>query len=194
MPPESGETEVRRGSNVGPLALTSARRGPVGCISAKNRALLLGRVPPGPRDLQAGGPCPGSPGPHTVLAAPTQLPDPSETPAITARGPVFWVRGPFPKGPGAAAGWCAAGWPGTRAEEAGEPGCTCLGGRGSPQLGPPRGFHSLVALGTTAHPVVPGGPCWFWPMLPGWSCTSRGLGGLLAEGAAHSCGLLVLGK
>ena len=59
VPPGSGETKVRCGSSVGPLVLTSARCGPVGCISAKSRARVLGRVPPGPRDLQAGGPAPG---------------------------------------------------------------------------------------------------------------------------------------
>lgn len=44
---------------MGPLALTSARRGPVGCMSAESRARVLGQVPPGPRGLQAGGPAPG---------------------------------------------------------------------------------------------------------------------------------------
>lgn len=117
-----------------------------------------------------------------MATAPTQPPDPSETPAICAGVPVFWVRGPFPKGPGEAAGWCAAGWPGTQAEEARKPGCTCLGGERNPQLGPPGGLHSLAALGAAAHLAVPSGPCRFWPMSPGWELHFQGAWGPLGRG------------
>ena len=117
-----------------------------------------------------------------MATAPTQPPDPSETPAICAGVPVFWVRGPFPKGPGEAAGWCTAGWPGTQAEEARKPGCTRLGGERNPQLGPPGGLHSLAALGAAAHLAVPSGPCRFWPMSPGWELHFQGAWGPLGRG------------
>lgn len=194
VPPGSGETEVRRGSSVGPLALTSAPRGPVGCISAKSRALLLGRVPPGPRDLQAGGPAPG---PRALTRCPplpssflTQVKLQQSLPGSLSFGSeALFLRGRE----GLQAGVLQAGLgPGLRKPES--PGARVWVGEGTLSEGP-RGDSTLW---------LPWGPQHTWwypaahvgsgPCRQAGSCTSRGLGGLLAEGAAHSCGLLVLGK
>ena len=85
-------------------------------------------------------------------------------------------------------------WPCTQAVESRKPACTTLGGREDPQLGLPWDSTPLAAVGTTAHLALHRGPLWPWTVSPGWELYFQGLWGPLAEGVAHSCGLLVLGK